>query len=366
MGNTAAIPHSAADITPAWLTEALKSTGAATGTVATIEHTPVGVGVGLMGALCRLNVTYADGSGPTTMIAKFPAEGEASRMVAELLSMYRKEVRFYEQLAKRAGMSHAECYYAALDNETQQFVLLLSDLAGGRTVDQLEGCAVAEARLAVERLADLHASFWNDGEVESADWIGQLCDSPFPEGVVFSYQTSWGPAQELFGDRMPDAIKELGNRFDALLPGLMAQLSEAPVTMSHGDFRLDNIFFSDDGSDLAVCDWQLVDRSRGGRDLGYFVTGSLTPANRAAHERDLVTAYVERLAANGVVGYDFDTAWHDYRVSALFSFVYGIVAAGGLDHGDPRGTALTGAMIERSVAAIIELDCLALVDQAAS
>lgn len=358
------IPQTVADITPVWLTEALRSTGAATGTVTAIEAAPVGVGIGLMGALCRLRVTYTDGDGPASIIAKFPADGEASRMVAELLGMYRKEVRFYEQLSKRAGVSHAECYYSALDDETQQFILLLSDLSGGRVVDQLAGCPISDARVAVERLADLHASFWNDSEVESAQWISRLCDSPFLDGVVFSYQTSWGPAQELFGDRMPDHIKELGDCFDALLPDLMARLSAAPVTMSHGDYRLDNIFFDDANGDLAVCDWQLVDRSRGGRDLGYFLTGSLTPADRAACERDLVRAYAERLAANGVVGYDFDTAWHDYRVAALFGFVYGVVAAGGLDHGDPRGTALTGAMIERSIAAITELDCLSLIEAA--
>ncbi|HVV35967.1 MAG TPA: oxidoreductase family protein [Acidimicrobiales bacterium] len=333
-------------------------------TVVAVDATPIGVGVGLMGALCRVSVTYAEptASRPATLIAKFPAEGDASRMVAELLGMYRKEVRFYEQLAKRAGIPHAECYYAELDDETQRFVLLLSDLANGRVVDQLEGCKLDDARLAVERLADLHASFWNDSEVATADWMGALCDSPFPEGVVFSYQTSWGPAQELFGDQMPPAIKDLGDRFDGLLPRIMQRLSEGPTTLSHGDYRLDNIFFYD--TDLAVCDWQLVDRSRGARDLGYFLGGSLTAADRAAHERDLVAAYAARLAANGVANYDFATCWEDYRLAVLFSFVYGIVAAGGLDHGDPRGTAITGAMIERSVAAILELECLSLPEAA--
>ena len=348
------MPRNAAEITTDWLGNALGAR------VAAIDVTPIGVGVGLMGALCRLSVTYAAGSGPATLIAKFPAEGDSSRMVAELLGMYRKEVRFYEQLSKRAGIPHAECYYAELDDETQQFVLLLSDLSGGRVVDQLVGCNPQDARLAVERLADLHASFWNDGEVASADWMGALCDSPFPEGVVFSYQTSWDPAQALFGDRLPPQIKELGDRFDALLPVLMQRLSVGPTTLSHGDFRLDNIFFND--TDVAVCDWQLVDRSRGARDLGYFLGGSLTPADRAAHERDLVAAYAARLAANGVGDYPFATVWEDYRLAVLFSFVYGVVAAGGIDHGDARGTAITGAMIERSVAAILELDCLSLVE----
>jgi hypothetical protein len=347
------IPKNAPEITPEWLGEALGAK------VATIDVTPINVGGGLRGSLCRLDITYVDGTGPKSLVAKFPAEGDG-RQVAELFGMYRREVRFYEQLSQRTEVPNARCYYSALDDETQQFVLLLGDHTGGRVVDQLDGCEFADATLAVRRLADMHASFWEDGEVASADWIGQLSDSPFPETAVFSYQRSWGTAKALFGDVMPDAIKELGDRFDTLLPELMRRLSAEPTTMSHGNYRLASIFFAD--RDITVCDWQLVDRSRGARDLAHFIVDSLTPANRAAHEIDLVAAYASRLLANGVTDYDLRTCWEDYRIAVLFNFVYGIVGAGAIDATDTRRVALVRAMIERSVAAIVELDCLALIE----
>src|SRR5947208_732353 len=95
-----ALPKSVDDITPEWLTAALHSSGAATGTATAVDATPVGVGVGLVGELHRLTPTWSDGDGPASIIAKLPSSPSA-RFVAEMLSMYRRESRFYEQLSAR-------------------------------------------------------------------------------------------------------------------------------------------------------------------------------------------------------------------------------------------------------------------------
>jgi hypothetical protein len=350
------IPTKIDDITPEWLTIALQSSGTTSGRVTALAASPVGVGIGLVGSLSRLRVTYEGGDGPATIVAKLPATGEASRFVAQVLSMYKREVGFYRDLSERCALSHPACYYADYDAASDDFVLLMADMGGGRTIDQLGGCPVTDAELAVDRLADLHAGFWDDATLEGSDWLRRLCDSPFPESVVFSYQQSWGPAQELFGHKMVPEIRELGDRFDGMFPDLCARLCEPPMTLSHGDYRLDNMFFT--GDDVVLCDWQLADRSRGARDLAYFLTQSLTAACRAEHQTRLVQRYVDRLASRGVEGYGFDVVWEDYKVAALFSFVYGIVAAGGLDHEDPRARELTGEMIQRSADAILDLGCL--------
>ena len=74
------------------------------------------------------------------------------------------------------------------------------------------------------------------------------------------------------------------------LPSMVTRLSEPPFTLSHGDYRADNFFFGGDG-DLVVCDWQLVDRSRGARDLAYVLSQSVTPELRAQLDRPLVDRY---------------------------------------------------------------------------
>ena len=76
----------------------------------------------------------------------------------------------------------------------------------------------------------------------------------------------------------------------------------------------------------------------------------------------MIRRYADRLAAHGVEDYDADVAWHDYRVTTLFAFVYPVVAgAAALDHVDDRARAICAAALERSIAAIVHLDCLELV-----
>ncbi len=357
-----ALPKSVDEITPDWLTAAMQSTSSATGTVASIDSIPIGVGVGVVGALFRLTVTWKDGDGPATVIVKMPSSPSA-RFVAEMLSMYRRESRFYEQLSARTPVPHATCYYSHLDWETQDFVLLLSDLAGGRNVDQLVGCTVGDAEVAIDRLAELHAAFWNDPTLRPNDWLPVINDSPLPEAASFAYEQGWPVMDELFGATLSPEIRTFASTFHTVLPDLFTRLSHPPFTLSHGDYRLDNMFFADgpNGTDITLCDWQLVDTSRGGRDLGYFVSQSMTPDLRAKHERDFTQRYVDGLASRGVTDYSFDDAWLDYRISTLFCLVYPIVAGGSIESQDERSVTLTGGMLARCVAAIEDLNLLDLV-----
>jgi hypothetical protein len=353
------IPADAVSIEPGWLTEALRSTGAADGAVTSLTVAPVGVGIGLVGSLARLTPTYEGGSGPAAIIAKSPAAEEGSRFVALVLGMYRNEVRFYDELSARCALRHAACYYADHDAETDAFVLLLEDLASCRTVDQLAGCSPTELEVAVDGLADFHAGFWNDATLVENGWLRALCDQPFPDAIAMSYDQSWGPVQEMFGDQLTPAVKDFGDRYTALLPDLVARLSAPPFTLSHGDYRADNFFF-DDG-ELAVCDWQLVDRSRGARDLAYLLSQSTAPEVRANVDRGLVDRYESRLASHGVTDYGGAVLWDDYRLATAFAFVYPVVAGGGLDHADERSTTLTREMFRRSIDAIESLDALEVI-----
>ncbi|HVE94797.1 MAG TPA: hypothetical protein VNB24_07745 [Acidimicrobiales bacterium] len=348
-------PCTIEDVTPDWLTQALDAP------VVGVASEPIGAGVGLVATLHRLAISYESGNGgPATLIAKLPSVAPSSRFVAQLLSMYRREVGFYSELAQRTALGHPQCRYADFDEHTQNFVLLLEDLASGRTIDQLEGCGRGDAELAVRRLGEHHAGWWADPALDSTEWLPRISDAPLPAAVAYSFEQSWGATLELFADRIPGDVVGLGERFPSLIPAILDHLAALPATLSHGDYRLDNMFFVD--GDVALCDWQLVDRSRGARDLGYFATQSLLPEDRAAWENELVDLYVETLAEGGVTGYDRETAWADYRMSALLGLAYPVVATGSLDHSDPRAYKLTGDMLDRAIRAIVELDCISLAD----
>jgi hypothetical protein len=129
----------------------------------------------------------------------------------------------------------------------------------------------------------------------------------------------------------------------------------------HGDYRLDNLMFPDDGSPGACAlDWQTLSLALPARDVAYLVATSLPAEARRAHEDDLVAAYHAALVESGVEGYDLALCREDYR----FSMLQGpLVAVLGCVYGTrtDRGDRMFAAMVARSCRAIRDLDTFALV-----
>ena len=344
------IPTTVDDLTPAWCGEAL---GRA---ITNVDATPLGLGVGLVGQLFRLDLDGPDGD--EVLIAKLAAPTPETRFVATVLNMYGREVGFYTELCHRTPIGHPACPYAVHDPETQDTVLLLEDVSPrGRALDQVAGCTVDEARPAIRTLARLHAGFWDDPSLAEVRWLTRLCDDPYPGAVAVAYEGAWPRMQELYPDEITPAVRRFGDEFPSKIPALFAKLSEPPLVLSHADWRLDNLFFTPDGEVIAV-DWQLIDRSVGPRDLAYLVTQSLNVGDRAGYEQAF-DAYLADLAAQGVDA-PRDWAWELYRYGAMLGFVYPVIAAGGLTIEDPRHVELCRALLTRSVQAIDALDAFAL------
>jgi len=344
------IPRTVEDLTPEWLSDALEED------VTAVSSTPLGVGAGLVGQLFKLDVTTA--KGPKSVVAKLAAAGEESRFVATILNMYGREVGFYQELAHRTDISKPRCYFCDHDPATQDTILLLEDVSTrGRMLDQVAGCSAEEAEPAIRTLARHHANFWDDATLGEYSFLLRLCDEPYPGAVGMAYDGSWPRVQELFPDAITPAVRKLGDNFSERIPALFAKLCTGPLVLAHADWRLDNLFFADDGDVIAV-DWQLIDRSVGPRDLSYIVSQSMNIEGRVDCERAFDT-YIDALAANGVTA-DRDWAWEMFRYGTQFGFVYPVVAAGGLTVDDPRHLELTRAMLDRSVAAIEALDAFEL------
>ena len=342
------------DITPEYLTEALGQP------VTALTSEPVGVGVGLIGQLYRVTPTYGDGgSGPEQLIVKLPGPTEEARFVAQVLQMYETEAGFYRDLAQGSSVASPGSHHITFDPETHDFVLILDDVGHCRQADQIEGLNLEDAKVAVRELARLNAAWWEHPDLLASAYLRPMTESPFPEAVTMSYEGSWPNALKRFGDLMSDDIKEYGARYGSLFRWFCEQLCDGAVTMSHGDWRGDNLFFTDDPENpLVAVDWQLITVAKGIKDFGYFVTQSLTPEIRAAHERELLQIWLDELAANGVAGYEFAEAWEDYRLTVAWAFVYPIIGANGLADNDVRGALLARTMLARSISAINDLNAL--------
>ncbi len=354
------IPTSPQDLDVEWLTAALNRGGAlADSRVVSFTSTTLGEGAGLLGQLTRIELAYEPPApeAPQSLIAKFPTTSEETRYIANLFRIYEVEVRFYEEIAPTMSLRGALCYYSAVDAETLDFVLLLEDLTSARVGDQLHGATREEAELVVRELAKFHASWWDAPRLEELDWL------PYPNSEIYrsletSYQEAWEPFLANFGHRLPASVVKTGEKLATNICNLLDMYAEPPLTISHGDYRLDNLFFDlpDRSAPLAVIDWQLSSRGRGVGDIGFFMAGSVeTPARRAT-EKHILRMYHNILLENGVQGYGFDQLFHDYRVSVVGGFFNPVMAGGSLDLSNERGVALVTAWVDRCAAAIVDLD----------
>jgi hypothetical protein len=354
------IPAGPDELTPEWLTHALRQTGTITNaTVRSFDAEIIGQGAGLIGQLARLKLHYEDSEAgaPGSLIAKLPAATEENRELANLFRFYEREVRFYEQIADEVELRTPRCYYSTIDVASGDYVLLLEDMAPARVGDQLASCSPYEAELAIRELAKFHAAWWDSPRLAEIDWMPWVND-PVNKSAEESYQDSWEPFLEKFGGRLPDSILPIAERLGENIGKLLDQTAEPPRTIMHGDYRLDNLFFAtpEGGDPLAVIDWQITSRGRGVFDVGYFMSGCLHPKERKAKEMDILKSYHRILTESGVRGYGFDQCLHDYRLSTLFCLVYPVISGGTLDLANERGVALVTAILERNVAAILDLD----------
>jgi len=355
------IPAGPDELTPEWLTQALRQTGTITDTtVGSFESKTIGEGAGFMGQLAQVALRYEDSEvgAPRSLIAKFPSDVPENRDIGNLFRFYERETHFYQEIADEVELRTPRCYYSAMDVEADEYVLLLEDMAPARVGDQLAGCSPEEAELAIRHLAKFHATWWESPRLAEIGWMPLTNDPLIVQSAHDAYLEAWDPFVEYVGDKLSDDMRAVGERYGKNLIDMFSRFGEQPHTIMHGDYRLDNLFFGtpEGGDPLAVIDWQISSRGRGVFDVAYFTCGTMQPADRKAIEMDLLRMYHTILVDNGVRAYDFDQCFEDYRASVLSCLIYSVIAIGGLDTANERGVALFDSILERNVAAILDLD----------
>ncbi|WP_168221267.1 phosphotransferase [Actinomadura sp. WMMA1423] len=324
----------AAALTATWLTGALGTE------VAAVRTEPVGTGQ--VSDSLRLHLAYAgDTALPPTMVAKVPAADPSSRAAARAIRTYEVEASFYAEIADRLDAGIPACYLSAYDPELDEYAVLLADLAPARPGDQLAGITPEEAAAAISEMAAFHAAGWGDPALAALPWLNRYdADSAaFTAAMVAGLYPG-------FKDRYADDLEpEVIALIEDFMPSIGAYLAarEGPLTLTHGDFRADNLLFG--GPRTAVLDWQTCAYGPGPADLSYFLGSSLPIETRRAHEKDLVHRYHQALTAHGI-SLTWDDCWTAYRLHAFHGIVMAI-GASMLVERTPRGDEMFRTMTTR-------------------
>lgn len=356
------LPRHPSEVSATWLTKALRAAGLDV-TVSEVRRGRLGEGVGLMSDLEQLEVEYGEGDGPSVLIFKRPADNAANRAVANTFELYKREVLFYRDVAHRTTARTPFVYFADIDGT--DFALVLEDLSAYSLGDQVVGCTVDQAEAVMRWMGRLHATFWDRCDDPTLEFLPLVHPSYSSEGLMQGAAYGWDPMVAAFGSVVPPEIAGLKERFLAALPKVFEWMAEAPITVIHGDVRMDNLFFgSDPGHEQMIAvDWQGALRGRAAQDLGYFMAGSLPIETRRTHERDLIGLWHAELTGAGVSGYSADDAWRDYRRGTLFVWTHAVVISGTLDHTNERGRRWVTEMLARNVAAFDDLNLTALIEE---
>ncbi len=365
MGESSGFPLNPHEVTPAWLTDALRKDGCIQNSrVVSLTCDVIGEGVGFLGQIARLTPTYdqmEDGA-PRTLIGKFPTSVESARELAAMYGLYLCEVNVYRHLTPEIPLRTPHCYFSGISEDATTFLLLLEDFgASGRMGDQIKGCSVDDARLALREVAKLHAAWWDHPKLPDMHWLTLGMDL-WRTVMTEAFPPAWQICLDQFGHLMSSAQRSAAPTLNVRALRAIDANAAAPLTILHADYRLDNMFFgtTDGEYEFAVIDWQVANRGWGAYDVAYFLASNLDSALRRDQEMNLLREYHAALNDHRTRGgsYSWETCRADYVRSIAVMFTGAFATVASLDTSNERGVALFETIVSRVATAAEDLQAL--------
>ncbi len=354
------IPENEDAITAGWIQQALSSGGvSATPEIRDVATDDIGAGLGLVGKILRCHLSYrdVDSGGPETVIVKLPSSHSETVQTARTLGLYYREYACYRHVAPHIPVRSPALLYGDFDDSSHRFVLVLEDFREMAWVDQLDGASAEQAKTAVRAAARLHGRFWNKVDEPPISGFHESANPERRPVVRAVYQASLPSALNRFGHLFPDRMRSLAEEYGRSIVEYLDAVAAGPRTFSHGDFRLDNMFFGAVGNDeFAVVDWQVCGISTGLYDVAYFLSSSVAPEVRREIEREILSEYHQVLHSTGVEDFTLEECWRSYRQVMLGCLLTPIVAGGQLDFSSDRSRQLAEVFLTRTLTAIDDLD----------
>ncbi|MEX2558146.1 MAG: phosphotransferase [Actinomycetota bacterium] len=314
------LPLKTEDVDAEWVTAALSSRHAG------VEVTSLKVGTVIRGTATKMQLLleYNDAGRehglPHSMVLKGGFDiPDVGNIVG--LTGYAREVEFFNDVAPELdGINIPRTFFGAVDPDSGQALVLLEDLTVrnvtfGRATSPITPEVAAES---LDIMARYHALWWESPR------LAPLARFPGVLEPIILYLL--GPENWAACMGRPRAAAVTGelrdhDRIQAAVVAMWERNKEAPGCFIHGDPHLGNMYFEPDGSP-GFLDWQGAMCGTWAHDVTYFVIGSLEIDDRRAHERALLSGYLERLASYGAPAPGLDEAWLAYRRNVMHGFMW--------------------------------------------
>ena len=169
--------------------------------------------------------------------------------------------------------------------------LLMEDVSDGLFPSERIVLDQSDQDLMLDKLAELHAGYWESPIMESLPWLHQMEDFIYVMGPLdhLNYTGNWAKS-------LPQMIKESWEMAMTLLPGHLQELflmpadditrpwKDLPRTLVHGDTKIANFAKGKDGR-LGLLDWAFTGHAPCTFDIGWFLAVN---ASRLAEPKEAI------------------------------------------------------------------------------
>ena len=285
------------DITPQWLTYALRQAGVLTNsTVKSIKKDTMAEGKAWLSTIVRVEAEYdsVEENVPTSFVLKLLSESRLSREARYELSAYEREINFYNKLAGKIPIRLPKLIYS--ENGYHSNLMLMEDLSYLTPGDQVIGMNQQQVLTTLESLAKVHGTYWNNPILDNLEWI------PNTNNIEVDYGES--------------------------------------------------------GSDEAVIilDWQFVIRSIGATDVARLIGGSELLSERSGRQFEALRFWYDKLLVEGVTNYSWEEAQRDFRLGALSCLTFPVHFHKGIVRAEGRALEYVKAMYSRLFLLVGEIE----------
>lgn len=238
------------------------------------------------------------------------------------------EVAAYREMKPALGLHMPDCYFAEVDVERRQMILLMEDLAlrNVRFGSGLVPHTAAQVRQRLSSLAAFHARSWGDPELKKPDGRWKM----FPgngAGMFFDYMHHVGYAEKSEWQKYVDMPRGAASSaefhdVDWVLHSLkyMDALSKAlPNCVVHGDTHAGNLFEEPDGTP-GFFD-SLPSRAAPMIEIAYCITNVMDCAERRRNDKALIAHYRDELSRHSVAVPSLDEMLRQFAAFLPYGYV---------------------------------------------
>lgn len=190
------------------------------------------------------------------------------------LKSYQVEIHWYEQWSQYCDEACRVPRIFLTTPHGNGFVMLLEDLNTSGFSVRKENVEVSDIHLCLQWLANFHATF-----------LGEKAEGLWKTGCYWHLETR----QDELAAMQNKALQQAASDIDACLQSAHYQ------TFVHGDAKLANFCFADDGQSVAAVDFQYVGGGCGIKDVAYFLGSCLDDQQCENCIPDLLDVYFEYL-----------------------------------------------------------------------